>query len=194
MLNKVSIIIAVDRLNGIGKNGTIPWKDPLDMKWFAYITSKEYVPGKKNAVIMGHTTWRSLPSKYKPLPNRVNVVVSRNRSLTIPDLNAGCIAHSYESAIHTCIGDPEIGKVFIIGGASIYKEALKETTATELLMSCIQGSYECDAQFSMFDMYDIGKFKHFDNLLVGDMYVHRFTREANKPDPVGPEELKRFKQ
>lgn len=194
MLNKVSIIVAVDRLNGIGKNGTIPWKDPLDMKWFAYITSKEYEPGKKNAVIMGHTTWKSLPPKYKPLPNRVNIVVTRNKSLIIPDLHPGSIVNSYEGAIQACVENPDIGKVFVIGGASIYQEAISKPPATELLMSCIPGNFACDTKFPVFDLYDIGKFKHYDNLLVGSMYVHRFTRESYKPDPVSKEELSIFKQ
>ena len=86
----VKLIVAMCKKNGIGINNKIPWIISEDMSYFSKKTSGNYVEtnandsieknkkNKKNAVIMGRNTWESLPKKYKPLPNRFNIVLSRN--------------------------------------------------------------------------------------------------------------------
>jgi dihydrofolate reductase len=74
---KLSLIVAMNNSNrGIGVNGTIPWRLPKDLKHFARVTTFTSTPGKQNAVIMGKNTWQSIPKQYRPLPNRLNVVIS----------------------------------------------------------------------------------------------------------------------
>ena len=76
----INLIVAMCKNNGIGLNNKIPWKISEDMHYFSKKTSGNY-PGdgnKKNAVIMGRNTWESLPKKYKPLPHRFNIVLTKN--------------------------------------------------------------------------------------------------------------------
>ncbi len=95
----------------IGKEGRLPWHIPDDLKNFKKITE-----GK--VVIMGRKTWDSLPAKFKPLPNRINFVVSsslENRSGII-------VCRSLEEALQKAQGFKK--EICIIGGATIYQQAL----------------------------------------------------------------------
>ena len=74
-----AIVVACDEVRGIGKGGTLPWKLPGEMAYFKRVTS-EAANGKVNAVIMGRTTFDSIPPKFRPLPGRKNVVLSRTGS------------------------------------------------------------------------------------------------------------------
>ena len=76
---KATLIVAHDSSRGIGKNGSLPWKLSKEMKYFAAATTAA-PEGKKNAVIMGRTTWESIPAKFRPLKERINVVLSANKT------------------------------------------------------------------------------------------------------------------
>ncbi|EAU93135.2 dihydrofolate reductase [Coprinopsis cinerea okayama7 len=78
-MSRLTIIVAATKANGIGKGSNLPWRLAKEMKYFARATS-EAPEGTRNAVVMGRTTWESIPEKFRPLPNRVNVVVSRNEN------------------------------------------------------------------------------------------------------------------
>lgn len=81
MRKSFSVVVAATQRGGIGLSGQLPWKSlPADMKFFKRITSTVQSPAdsRLNAVIMGHTTWKSIPSKFKPLAGRLNVVLSRD--------------------------------------------------------------------------------------------------------------------
>lgn len=113
MFGMVSIIVATAKNNVIGNKGDIPWlgKLPADMKYFSDKTTGQ-------AVIMGRTTYLSIPPKYRPLPNRLNLVLSPEE---IPD--EGVVTfQSLQSAIEHGLAQNK--EVFISGGGSIYKEAL----------------------------------------------------------------------
>lgn len=69
-------IAAMCRNRGLGSKGTLPWRLKKEMAYFTRITS-EATAGKRNAVLMGRRTWESIPTKYRPLANRINVVISR---------------------------------------------------------------------------------------------------------------------
>jgi dihydrofolate reductase len=86
-MSRLTIIIAATKANGIGVNNSIPWHLHNDLKYFAQVTSKA-TDGQQNAVIMGKKTWESIPKKNRPLPNRLNIVLSRNPNydLLIPFL------------------------------------------------------------------------------------------------------------
>ncbi len=82
----VIAIVAATLSNGIGiiqgSSGTLPWRLPKEMAFFARATT--YAPaGTRNAVIMGRRTWESIPSKFRPLKDRVNVVLSRDREFRL---------------------------------------------------------------------------------------------------------------
>ena len=71
------IVVAADEAGGIGKDGEIQWRLPGDLKFLKNKTSSVSEEGMRNAVIMGRKTWETIPSKWQPLPKRLNVVVTR---------------------------------------------------------------------------------------------------------------------
>ena len=79
-----SLIVAMDSQNGIGKNGQLPWHLPADLKHFKEITCTVRDPKKQNVVLMGRKTWDSIPEKFRPLPGRINVVLTRHPDLKFP--------------------------------------------------------------------------------------------------------------
>lgn len=106
---QLSIIVAASKNNAIGKNNQLLWHMPADLKFFKSTTSG-------HSVIMGRKTFESVG---KALPKRRNIVVTKNESYSKDNIET---AASIEDAIDKCKDEDE---VFIIGGAALYKEALK---------------------------------------------------------------------
>lgn len=107
-----------------------PWRLPADLKHFAKITTEAPEPTQRNAVVMGRKTWESIPDQYRPLPNRINVVLSRSaRSLSI-ELPPGVIAaDSMGDAMQQLseqFAPDAVGDVYVIGGAQVYEQAIQE--------------------------------------------------------------------
>lgn len=76
----LTLIVAATTTNGIGASSTLPWRLPKEMAYFARVTKATGTAGEgegMNAVVMGRKTWEGIPSRFRPLPERVNVVVSR---------------------------------------------------------------------------------------------------------------------
>lgn len=113
--NTVAIIVAISLEGLIGRDGQIPWMGdlPIDMARFKGLTI-----GK--AVIMGRKTFESLPDKYRPLPNRLNIVLST----TLPKSEEYSVCSDLESAIDTAVEGGH-SEIFIIGGERVYAEALE---------------------------------------------------------------------
>jgi dihydrofolate reductase len=103
-------IVAVDRNGAIGKGGKLPWHYSADMKFF-----KETTTG--NAVVMGHNTWRSLK---KPLPNRLNIVLSRQSE--VEPLESVVVMRDVESVLAKAKELP--CDLFVIGGEQVYRSFL----------------------------------------------------------------------
>jgi len=139
-MNTFSIIVAVDKFFGIGKDNKLPWRLQADMAWFKKVTT-ETTGDTLNAVIMGRKTWESIPEKFRPLPGRTNIVISRSPEKVSADHVMKDLDTALEYAYENC------EKVFVIGGASIYKQAMKHPQLGELLMTYINFSYECDTFF-----------------------------------------------
>lgn len=139
-----SIIVAVDEKMGIGIKNDLPWHLSTDLKQFAAIT-KDAPEGKQNAVIMGRRTWESLPEKYRPLKGRVNVVLTRNSAdYVVPN---GClVAHSLEDALEI-ISSFVAHKIFVIGGAQLFREAVQHSSFTEIYITRILQTFSCDVFF-----------------------------------------------
>src|SRR5258708_12556820 len=106
----ISFIAALSKNRVIGKNNDLARHVPDDMKYFMETTKGHYV-------IMGRKNYDSIPEKFRPLPNRTNVVVSRQKSFNAP----GCVVvHSLEDGIEQARRGNE-QEAFIIGGAGIFK-------------------------------------------------------------------------
>jgi len=141
----LNLIVCATKTNGIGQAGKLPWRLKEDMKFFKHLTTLA-PPEQKNVVIMGRKTWQSIPEKFRPLSNRINIVVSRQtdpRSLNIDPQQDSHLVNSLESACQLIqrieptidcespAGEQEgsgrrklVNKVFVIGGAELYKTAL----------------------------------------------------------------------
>jgi len=125
----VSIIVAMGENRVIGIENQLPWQLPADMKWF-----RENTTGKP--VIMGRKTYESIG---RPLPNRRNIVISRDTSLKIE----GCeVASGADAALELCRDEAE---VMIIGGASFYEQMLPH--ADRLYLTLVHTAPEGDAHF-----------------------------------------------
>ena len=125
-MNDFSIILATDIKLGIGKNGTIPWNCPADMKYFAKVT-------KNSIVIMGRLTYEDIGW---PLKNRRNIVVT-SQNLPIEHYN------SLSAALDAAYDDTN-RNVFVIGGAKLYNEAFRRKDCKYIYHTLIDGDYSCD--------------------------------------------------
>jgi len=129
------MIVATDKYNGIGKNQSIPWHIPEDLKYFAKLTKGS----GKNAVVMGRKTYESIG---RPLPNRFNIVITSKSSLELNTEN--CVFVNLEEAEDIC-NNTDFDEVWIIGGSSIYDIFLQKTD--ELYVTEIDEAFDCDTFF-----------------------------------------------
>ena len=130
----VTIIAAIGRNRALGKNNDLIWHLPADLRRFKKVTRGHHI-------IMGRKTYESLG---KPLPNRTNIIVSRN-----PDYKAeGCVVvSSLEEALKTAKADPN---PYVLGGAEIYKQALSIADFMDLTL--VHADFEADAFFPDFSL------------------------------------------
>jgi len=142
-----TIIAAVDDKFGIGKDGKLPWHLSADLQHFNRITTNGRDRGLVNIVVMGRKTWDSLPDKYKPLPNRVNWVISGNTKLVLPNgvRRFGTLNEALEEAEKN--HDSSVTKVFIIGGELVFHSALQLPGCQKIYLTHIQQDFSCDTFF-----------------------------------------------
>jgi dihydrofolate reductase len=133
---KLALIAAVARNGAIGRGNELLWKEPLDQRHFAATT-------RGHAVIMGRRTWESLPPRFRPLPGRRNLVVTRDAGYAAAGAET---AASLEAALQRVAGD---SRVFVIGGAQLYAQALAQ--ADELVLTEIDAELQGDAHFPAWD-------------------------------------------
>ncbi len=140
-----AIIAALDKNRGIGQGGKLPWNLRGDMKHFKEVTvgAQEATAGQ-NAVIMGRTTWDSIPARFRPLEGRINVVLSRKPLVELPQgvLQAGSLDEALAQT--KAQGGRE---VFIIGGASVYAQAINHPDCQTLYLTEIESEFPCDTFF-----------------------------------------------
>lgn len=132
----VSIVAAVAQNGVIGKRGALPWHLPEDLKRFRQLTT-----GK--VVLMGRKTWESLPANVRPLPQRTNVVVTRQADYHVP--SDVYVFPSLKEAMEA-FADNEI---VIIGGGEIYRQALSLTDT--LYITHVNKEVEGDVTFPLID-------------------------------------------
>jgi dihydrofolate reductase len=163
---------------GIGLRGQLPWP-PLksDMSFFKRVTTRPPPPSArnndlkvKNAAIMGRKTWDSIPPKFRPLRDRINVVVSRSQTANDPAGHSSSSSGSSEdllvaatlpgaiSALEKLHSDRNVepGKTFIIGGSEVYRAAVEELAGSygvplRIIHTQVRrkdgGTIECDTFF-----------------------------------------------
>ncbi|GAA1342997.1 dihydrofolate reductase [Arthrobacter roseus] len=120
----------------IGKNGSMPWHLPADMAHFKRTTTG-------HPVIMGRRTWDSFPAKFRPLPDRTNIVVTRKKELAAEIAEAGAVVvGSLEEALDAASQAPGSEEIWIAGGGQLYLEA--EPMAQFAVVTVIEAEVEGD--------------------------------------------------
>lgn len=131
-MNNLTIIVAMDAQRGIGINNSLPWRLPQDLAHFKRLTTG-------HPIIMGRKTFDSIG---RPLPNRRNIVITRNAGWRHDGVEA---VGSVQAAVALLQQEP----AFIIGGAEIYRQALPLTDT--LVITEIGQTFQCDAFFPALD-------------------------------------------
>ena len=138
---KIAMIVAMDESGFIGKDGDLPWKISSDMNRFMELTSGDGF----NAVVMGRKTWDSLPDPYRPLPERTNIVLSRDSGLRID----GAEVALYDGRAVEIGYSEGCDELWVIGGAEIYELMLQR--CEEIHITTVHTSVEGDARFPDWD-------------------------------------------
>jgi dihydrofolate reductase len=137
----VALIVAMDRDRGIGRDNDLMWHLPVDMQFFKDTT-------KNQVVVMGRKNYDSIPAKYRPLPGRENVILTRNESFKAD----GCaVFNTLEDCLNAYKDETE-RTVFIIGGGEIYRLALEANVVDVMYITHINHSYGADTFFPAFDL------------------------------------------
>ena len=145
---KYTIIAAISDNNVIGKNNEIPWYIPEDLKRFKELTSGR-------PVIMGRKTYESISEKFRPLPNRLNIILSRSRDY---QQEGGYVYHYFDEALDSLShGKPYVDEInydraFVIGGQQIYDLAMPMADRLEIT-HVNKTIYDGDAFFPMIDKF-----------------------------------------
>jgi dihydrofolate reductase len=138
---EISLIVAMGSNGEIGKNNDLLWNLPVDMRFF-----KDTTLGR--TVVMGRKNYESIPPKYRPLPKRTNIVVSRNPDYEAPECY---VCPTLQNAIELAA---ELGEehLFIIGGAQIYDLALNEVDLNHLFITHVEAEFpDAEAFFPKID-------------------------------------------
>ncbi len=154
----VSIIVAVSRNLVIGRKNDLPWHLPLDMAYFKRVTTGHHV-------ILGRKNYESIPEKYRPLPNRNNIVVTRMDDYEAP----GCVVvNSIEEALDLARKNNE-KEAFIIGGGEIYEYALNHDLVDKMYVTWVETEITGDTYFpDVFDEWD-------------EKVIHSFKKDDRNP-------------
>lgn len=162
-LPPISCILAIDEENGIGKNNSVPWKVSEDMQYFQNTTTPYCSYEATNVVIMGHNTWKSIPIKYRPLVDRINIIISKSCISTSLDelINLtttephGAISEIYVKSVDDALNVVtilttmvNIDDIFICGGQFLYNMVFDHPwmITGNLHITHIKGKYDTDVR------------------------------------------------
>jgi dihydrofolate reductase len=156
----INIIVATDTIGGIGYKDGLPWEhNKEDMKWFRSKTIN-------SICIQGRKTYDSLPTKYKPLPDRFNIVLSKT------DRSSSTVNYvtNMQNAI-TLAKLQDYRNINIIGGASVYEEGM--LYADRIFLTKFRESYRCD---TFMPEIDRTKYALFSITNIGHAMLHEYRR------------------
>ncbi|WP_334328744.1 dihydrofolate reductase [Companilactobacillus sp. HBUAS59699] len=157
----ISFVWAEDKNHVIGKDGSLPWSLPNDLKHFRDVTAH-------HTIVMGRKTYESFPNG--PLPHRLNIVISRNPNYQVPE---SVVLLSDKSQLSSFVSDDE--EVMVIGGAGIFE--MFKNDVDRLYLTRID--HEFDGDVKMIDL-DYSKFKLTEKKegVVDDNNIYPYTFET----------------
>lgn len=140
-------VVAADLDGAIGKDNQLPWpRLKTDLRFLKTLTCTAS-PGRHNAVLMGRKTWESIPVPLRPLPGRLNVVISRAPlELAPPSLAASSLDAALAAA-----EDAGAERLFVLGGAQIYAQAFVHPRCRSIYLTRIQTRIDGDAHLPALD-------------------------------------------
>lgn len=157
-MRSFKIMVAVTDSGGMGHKGGLPWKSlPADMAYFKSLTTS-CTHGLRNAVIMGRNTWESIPDQFKPLPDRLNVLLTKaaGQGHDQKEMHESCGAgnqgdyqvpegvlasSSLEASLSMLAREPyssSIEEVFVIGGAQVFAKCLGMEKCEAIFMTKVR--------------------------------------------------------
>uniref|UniRef100_A0A7C9ECN4 dihydrofolate reductase n=1 Tax=Opuntia streptacantha TaxID=393608 RepID=A0A7C9ECN4_OPUST len=188
------VVVAATRDMGIGKDGRLPWTLPSDLRYFKELTTTTSTPGKRNAVIMGRKTWESIPPKYRPLPGRLNVVLTRSGKLEATKSVDLVICRDLPLALKLLAEPPHspaVEKVFVIGGGQVLRDALNAPGCEAIHLTDIETNFDCDTFIPHIDSSVFHKWCSTGPVVENDIrfsfvtYIHsRISSEESFPSPA----------
>lgn len=156
---RLAFIVAMDENRLIGRDGGLPWRLPDDMRWF-----RQHTVGKP--CIMGRKTYDSLPDSFRPLPDRPNIVVTRDPEYKAP---GATVVHSIEEALAAAGDAPEI---MVVGGGEIFRELLPR--ADRLYLTLVATAEPGDVTFPEIEPREwVEQFS--ESHPADDRHAHAFT-------------------
>lgn len=150
-MKKINMILAIDNKNWLWINWNLAWKLHSDLKKFKEITSITKDLSKFNAVIMWKNTWDSIPSKFRPLSNRINCILSR--SIKYESINSKIddfvlYFNSTDNCINELLKKPNLENIFVIGWANIYNQFLSHFSLNKIYLTRVYWDFWCDVSFN----------------------------------------------
>lgn len=148
------MLVVTDKSGGISKDGQIPWKDnpkyTIALNGIFMNTFSEEPNQGYNAIIMGRKTWESIDEKMKPMPGRVNIILSRNAETfktnnpNIAEMPLVYIKSSLDDALEFVAKKKNIDKVWLIGGGQLFTDALNHSQLDRIHVGVLPEDFECD--------------------------------------------------
>lgn len=160
----LSIIVAVAKNNVIGKDNTLIWHLPADMKFFKEKTID-------HVIISGRKNYESIPERFRPLPDRTNIVITRKTDYQAP---GAIVLNSIDAAIQYVKQHHANEEVFIIGGAEIYKQTI--SICNKIYLTRIHQNFEGDAFFP--ELTHDWKLVDIENFSADEKNKHAFSFET----------------
>ncbi|KAG5313330.1 DYR reductase, partial [Acromyrmex insinuator] len=142
---KLELIAAACENMGIGVNGDLPWRLKTEMAYFTRMTTNTMCKNKRNVILMGRRTWECIPEKYRPLKDRINMVLT---SQLLDYGDDAIVCKSIPHALDVISGmQNEVERVWVIGGSNVYKSAMESPHFGRLYLTRIKKKFECDTFF-----------------------------------------------
>jgi len=147
VMKKFNIILAVDEKGWIWRRNSLAWNIPSDMRYFKNVTTITQDLWKMNAVVMWRKTWESIPSKFKPLSDRVNCILTREikKSDLWSELDDFVL---YFNSLDDCFDELEkkenVESIYIIGWWDVYNQVLSHPMLDKIYITKVKWDFECD--------------------------------------------------
>jgi len=167
-------VVAADQNDGIGKSNDLPWpKLKADLKHFRDVTTVA-PEGRRNAVIMGRRTWDSIPPRFRPMPDRLNVVITRGQ-LEVPD--GVLVASSLDDALAQAAGSDNMERLFVIGGGEIFRQSFAHPHCAEVFLTRLAAQFDCDTHIpDVHDRFSLAETLATHHEAGVDYRIERWTR------------------